>query len=244
MRGVILAAGEGKRLAPLTASLPKAIIPVSGLPMIVYGLRIMMNAGIKEIGIVSWYKDEFVIEESLQNFLSGDVQLTLLRERTRFGTAHALLQAESFVQNNSFCLLYCDHVSTLDLKPFLEEHLQKKPDATLLVERGDPKFLSSQMLLELDRVVRIVEKPKSPISSLGPCGAMILEPSIFKYLSVVKPGVQDEYHITDALQLAIAQGARIHWKEIKSWRVNVNAFSDVKRAEAFLQKESAAPPAL
>lgn len=239
MKGLILAAGAGKRLAPLSLSLPKAILPVSGVPMIFYGLNVFLKAGVRDIGVVVWRKDEFVLAESLENFLKEQFQITYIRQKERLGTADALAQAEAFVGSETFCLTYCDHISVLDLRPHLTDHQTRKPAATILVQRGKPEELSCQITHELDRVTKIVEKPSPPLSPLGSAGMMILEPAIFSVLNRVKPGVGGESHVADGLQLLIDQGKPVHWQEINTWRVNANSFPDIRRAENHLAEGAA-----
>jgi len=236
MKGVILAAGIGKRLQPLTNSLPKPLIPVAGRPMIEYSLRGFRKAKIGEVAIVVSPKDYWTISERLGDGHRWNMNLTYIEQEKPLGTGDAVAKAQKFVGRDNFLLAYCDHISFYDFSDLIEFHLNFRPLATLLINREDNPETTGQVVWEGDLIKRIVEKPKDKISDYGISGLLIIEPEIFKAIPHIKPSAEGEYHIGDALQYLIDREFEVRYRKIDTWRVNVNSIEDIKRAEALILK--------
>jgi glucose-1-phosphate thymidylyltransferase len=236
MKGLILAAGIGKRLRPLTNSLPKPLIPVAGKPMIEYSLKGFQKAKIGEVAIVIPSKDYQIISEKLGDGHEWDINLTYIEQERPLGTADAVAKAQKFVARDNFLLAYCDHVSFYDFRNLIDSHLNFRPLATLLVNRDDNPETTGQIIWERDLVKRIVEKPKNKISDYRISGLLIMESDIFKAIPHIQPSLGGEYHIGDALQYMINRKFEVRYRKIDTWRVNVNSLEDIERAEALILK--------
>jgi glucose-1-phosphate thymidylyltransferase len=236
MKGIILAAGTGKRLKPLTDYIPKPLIPVAGRPMIEFSLRGFQKAKIDEVGIVVSPKDYRTISERLGNGDQWNMKITYIKQEKPLGTADAVAKAQKFVAGDNFLLAYCDHISLYDFRDLVDSHLNFHPLATLLINREDNPEATGQVVWEGDFINRIVEKPKEKISDYGISGLLIIEPEIFKAIFHIKPSAEGEYHIGDALQYMIDRGFEVRYRKIDTWRVNANSLEDIKRAEALILK--------
>lgn len=236
MKGLILAAGIGKRLRPLTNSLPKALIPVAGRPMIEYSLRGFGRAGIGQVGIVVSPGEQGTVSERLGDGGQWDTQLTYIEQEKPLGTGDALAKAQGFVGEDNFLLAYCDLVSFYDFTKLIESHLKFRPLATLLINREESPETTGQVVWEGDLIKKIVEKPKDKISDYGISGLLIIEPDIFKAIPHIKPSAMGEYYIGDALQYLIDKKFEVRYQKIDTWRVNVNSLEDIKKAEALILK--------
>ncbi|MFQ5867536.1 MAG: sugar phosphate nucleotidyltransferase [bacterium] len=236
MKGLILAAGIGKRARPLTNSLPKSLIPVAGRPMIEYSLRGFQKAKIDQVAIVVSPKDYRTISERLGDGHQWNMNFTYIEQERPLGTADAVARAQEFVARDNFLLAYCDHVSFYDFRGLIESHLNFHPLATLLINKEENPETTGQVVWEGNLVKRIVEKPKDKISDYGISGLLIIEPDIFQAIPHIQLSAEGEYHIGDALQYLINRKFEVRYRKIDTWRINVNSLEDIKRAEALILK--------
>jgi len=236
MKGIILAAGIGKRLRPLTHSIPKPLIPVAGKPMIEYSVRGFQKAKIGEVAIVVSPKEHRTIFEKFGNGHQWNMSFAYIEQERPLGTGDAVAKAQGFVGEDNFLLAYCDHISFYDFRELIESHLNFRPLATLLINREDNPETTGQVVWEGDLVKKIVEKPKNKISDYGISGLLIIEPDIFGAIHNIKPSAQGEYHIGDALQYLIDRKFEVRYRKINTWRVNVNCLADIKKAEELILK--------
>ncbi len=237
MKALILAAGKGKRLRPLTNKVPKALVPICRKPMIEYSLDMLNRSNINAVGIVVSPKNIDKIKHHLKNGKRWHLKINYIIQKKPLGTYHALLQAEEFINNERFVLIYCDCITEYNLKELIEYHLKHKPVATLVLNKEKHIENTSQVLFKRKKVIKIKEKQREFFSYYTVSGIMLLEPIIFKARPYVKLSKEKEYHIADALQYLINKGKRVLYKKINCWRVNVNTFEDIKKVKKCLKKE-------
>ena len=233
MKGLILAAGEGKRLRPLTETIPKALIPIAGKPLITYQLLKFKRAGIKDIGVVIKQKDYSRFKSTLKNL---DLKIKYIFQKTPKGTLAATGCANDFVENKRFLLCWCDFFSPFDFRKLIREHLRFKPTATILINKQRDASSTSRVVFKGPYITHIVEKPKRSFSLWGSTGLLAFEPEIFSVLHKIGPSAEGEYHLPDALQYLIDQGRRVRFVKIDTWRINVNTLEDLSKARAKILK--------
>jgi bifunctional UDP-N-acetylglucosamine pyrophosphorylase/glucosamine-1-phosphate N-acetyltransferase len=196
MKAIVLAAGKGRRMLPLSENRPKHLIPVAGRPFLYYVLRNLELAGLKEIGIVVCYKRE-LIEDFLrkENFKA---RIRLIQQKKPLGTAHAIASAEKFVGGESFLVVMGENLySPKELRELAKE------DESIYVgckEVEDPSNFGV-LICKLGLVKRIVEKPRKVVSKLANVGAYKFTPAIFDAISQTKLSPRKEYEITDSISL-------------------------------------------
>ncbi len=211
MKAVILAAGEGRRMHPLTYTRSKVMLPIANKPILEHLLIESRRAGIREFVLIVGYHDEQVRDY----FGNGDkwgVSIAYCAQRKQLGTADALKMAEGLV-NGNFLLINGDIiVSHKDIS-----QLASKNDNTLsVIEVKDTRDLGMVELNE-DRVTNIYEKTAIPFSLMANAGLYLLTPAIFDALSQTLKSPRGEYEITDSLQLMIDKGHHISYQEISYW---------------------------
>ena len=211
MKAIILAAGEGSRMRPLTYARPKVMLPLANKPILEQLLTEVREAGIEELVFIVGYHDEQV----RHYFGNGDkwgVNIEYCSQRRQLGTADALKMAEDLVKGN-FLLMNGDIiVNRKDIS-----RLSKKRDNTLgVVEVEDPHDLG---VVEMrgDKVVHIYEKVEKPLFNMANAGLYLFTPEIFEAISQTAKSPRGEYEITDSLQLLIDKGHRIACQKISYW---------------------------
>ncbi len=191
MKCVILAAGEGKRMHPLTYTQPKVMLPIANKPVIEWNLIHAKQAGITDFLFVVGYKDEQV-RSYFTDGSKWNVHIEYINQGKPKGTGHAVSMVESFVDD--FLALCGDTIfSTKDIKKSLElQHsiglyLVDNPKEYGVVDTKD------------DQLVKIHEKMDTPFTNLINAGIYHFNPSIFKALNQLKKSKRGEFELTDAL---------------------------------------------
>ncbi|MDD3492737.1 MAG: sugar phosphate nucleotidyltransferase [Candidatus Thermoplasmatota archaeon] len=197
MKAVMLAAGEGKRMRPLTHTRPKVMLPIANRPLLEWNLVHAREAGIREFVMVVGYKSEMV-----RNYFGDggqwDVDIAYVNQGRPQGTAHAVGLVKPFVDD--FLVLSGDTVvGSSDLAA-----LMKQEQAMGVVEVADAREYGSVELRE-GRVVAIHEKMRRPPSPVVNAGCYRLTPRIFECIDRTRPSPRGEYELTDSLTLLAAQ---------------------------------------
>ncbi len=211
MKAIILAAGEGSRMRPLTYTRPKVMLPIANKPILEHLLVEASQAGIKEFIFIVGYCDEQV----RGYFGKGEkwgVNIGYCNQRKQLGTADALKMAEGLVDGNFLVMNGDIIVNRKDIKT-----LAGKSDNTLsVIEVGDTTDLG-MVELSKDKVVRIYEKVKKPPSHTANAGVYLFTPEIFSAISMTLKSPRGEYEITDSLQLMIDKGHHVSYQKIDYW---------------------------
>ena len=215
MKTVILAAGEGKRMRPLTYERPKVMLPVAGKPLVEHLLGEVKEAGIDEFIFVVGYHDE-----TIRNYFGkGErwgVDIQYVTQKTQLGTADALRKTEALVEDtDEFLMLNGDTiVSAEDVGKVIADDVNIALGVIKVKNPEDYGVIET----EGEKITKIHEKMKEPPSNLINAGVYLLnESSIFEALSKTAKSKRGEFELTDSLQLLIEEGKRIIWKPIEHW---------------------------
>lgn len=230
MKAIVLAAGEGKRMRPLTANRPKVMLPVAGKPMLEHVLLAAKAAGVKEAALVVHYREEAVRGHFGDGARLG-LKLTYVRQAQPLGTGDAVLAAADHVRGD-FMLLSGD--TLLDAKDMmalaaakgLAVGAKQVADATpygVLVTNGAV-------------VERIVEKSPNPPGNLANVGAYKANESLLAYLKGLKPSVRGELELTDAFNAAARERHEVRAVPVESW-IDVGRPWDLLAANEALLKD-------
>jgi glucose-1-phosphate thymidylyltransferase len=234
MQAVVLAAGEGTRLRPLTADKPKALVDVDGRPLLSRGLEQLVEY-VDEFVLVVGYRKEAIIDHYGDSFRG--VPVTYVHQREQLGLAHAVLAAEPFVDDDAI-VFNGDNVIEADLGAVLARHGTEGVDATLLVDDVSREEAAETGVLLTDddgQLTALVEKPDDPPGTLVLTGVFVFDPDIFHACHLVRPSDRGEYELTDAIDLFLRAGRRVETVELDGWRINVNTPADRDRAEQVLE---------
>ena len=240
MKAIILTAGEGTRMRPLTVTKPKTMLQVGGKPILQYNVESLRDAGINNITMVVGYHEE-VIKNHFKDGSDYGVNINYVTQEERLGTAHAIGSTRDCI-NGKFIILNGDII----VNPVLIEDLIKKYQSEnarsvlVLTEVEDP---SSFGVVEIDgdKIINIIEKPapgEAP-SNLINAGIYLFDDQIFKAIEITGKSQRGEYEITDSLQIQMENGEKVlglrsknNWIDIgRPWElldVNEHFLKDLK----------------
>jgi glucose-1-phosphate thymidylyltransferase len=233
MKGLILAAGRGTRLRPLTHTRPKPVIRVAGRPIIHYAVENLLEAGVGEIGVVVSPETEKDLRLALEGYPVGFI----LQEEPQ-GLAHAVAVARDFLGDSPFAFHPGGEFFQKGVGPYLEAFKEGVSAVLALVRVQDPRQFGVAVM-EKDRIVRLVEKPKEPPSDLAVAGVYVFSPEVWEVIPGLKPSARGEYEITDAIQGLIDQGRRVVGVEVIGWWKDTGRPEDLLDANRLLLEELA-----
>ncbi len=192
MRAMVLAAGLGTRMRPLTNRIPKALVPVAGRPLIEYGLRFLKSQGIEEI-IINLHHLGGRLRDTLGTGRVYGVRLTYSPEDRLLDTGGGLKHAQAFLEGDTFVVLNGDTILDLDLGEVLAIHRRARAVATLAVRPNpDEKRYGVVEIDSTGRVCRLRGQPAQPepVQPLYPMmytGLQILDPRVFDFMPEIRP---------------------------------------------------------
>ena len=230
MKGIILAGGQGTRLRPLTDITNKHLIAVYDKPIILYPLERLTSAGIKDIMIVSGRDHVGHFLEYMGSGHDFGVNFTYKVQDTAGGIAHALLLAEDFVGSDKFVSINGDNILFDDIKPFVEEFAKGKEKSRVLIYETtrEEAAKAGVAVLEGDRVVKVVEKPKNPPTNWVVVGVYMYTPEVFGAIKNLKPSARGELEIADVHNFYIKNGALRASRLKKEW-LDAGSFDELLR---------------
>jgi len=214
LRAVVLAAGKGERLNPLTETRPKHLLPVGGRPLIEWSLEALKEAGIEEALIVTHYMGK-KLRERLGDGSSLGLSLNYSRQERMGGTADAFRMAEEFADGEDFLGLYGDlFLDPECVKTVLKAH--KPAEVVMGVVQVEEPSQFGIVGVEGGLVTEIVEKPEpgTEPSNLANAGIYVFPPEIFDSIRDTKLSSRNEYEITDSLGALIELGSRVRAVEL------------------------------
>ena len=211
MKAVILAAGEGKRMWPLTHSRPKVMLPLVNRPVMEHIIMQLAKAGIKEIVLVTGYHEE-IIKEYFGDGSRWGVAIEYVNQQKQSGTADALRMAKSRLSQHFLVLNGDIIVSSDDIAKLIDS---QKPAMAGITSNN----LFGLGVVEVDnnRIVRIHEKSKEPPSHMVNAGLYYLDRCIFDAIDRTAVSSRGEYELTDSLQILIDGGYELFLVEIEQW---------------------------
>ncbi|MFH1038478.1 MAG: sugar phosphate nucleotidyltransferase [PVC group bacterium] len=208
MKGVILAGGLGTRLAPLTKITNKHLLPIYDKPMIYYPIQTLVNAGIEDIMIVTGGNNAGDFLRLLGNGKEFGLKgLRYAYQEGEGGIADALSLAEHFTEREKILVMLGDNVIEKNIiKPVQAFREQASGARILLKEVPNPQDYGVAVL-EGDRVVKIIEKPKEPPTSYAVIGIYMYDGRVFDMIKNLSPSDRGELEITDVNNMYIEAGS-------------------------------------
>lgn len=188
MKAMVLAAGQGIRLRPITDGKPKALVPVAGRPMIEYALLLLRHYGIEDI-VINLHHLGAAIENHLGNGSKLGLRISYSQEVELLDTGGGLLKAKPFLQDGSFIVINTDALIDVNLAELIAFHEQRNATATLVLRPDEQADQYGSMDIDgAGRIQRFLNseiepKPTGPTRKLMFTGVQILEPKIFTYMA-------------------------------------------------------------
>ncbi|MDY6973236.1 MAG: sugar phosphate nucleotidyltransferase [Thermodesulfobacteriota bacterium] len=229
--GIILAAGTGSRIQPLSLSFPKPLLPICNKPIIQYQIEIMIRLGIKRIFIVCGH-----LKGNLQNrFRDGrDLGVTIqyIDQERPLGIAHALARVEPYADRPFLLFLGDIFFVTRNMEEILHIFENRRACGVLAVKQESrPEYIKRNyavLLHESGMVKRVVEKPRYISNNLKGCGIYFFDLPIFDAVRrTPRTAMRDEYEITSSIQILIDDGYPVFPAEAIEWDMNITTVNDL-----------------
>jgi glucose-1-phosphate thymidylyltransferase len=233
MRALVLSGGQGSRLRPLTYTSAKQLIPIAGEPILFHGLRSIADAGITEVGIVVGQTGD-EIRAAVGNGSRWGIEVTFIEQPEPLGLAHAVMTAETFVRGQPFVMYLGDNVLLEGVTRFVEEFERFRPDAQIFLARVPEPERFGVAVLEGERVVRLVEKPKEHLSDLALVGVYLFDDQILEACDSLSPSWRGEYEITEAIQWLIDRGRNVRAEMVSGWWKDTGKPEDLLEANRMM----------
>jgi glucose-1-phosphate thymidylyltransferase len=235
VKGLILAGGAGTRLRPITHTSAKQLVPIANKPILFYGIDDMVEAGIKEIGIIVGSTSDEVIAAVGDGSRWG-VDITYIFQEAPLGLAHCVLIARDFLGDDDFVMYLGDNMLQQGLAAFTDRFEQARTDAArlrlgddgssvpaaqiLLAKVDDPRQFGVAELADDGEVLRLVEKPTDPPSNLALVGVYLFDRHVHDAVAAIEPSWRGELEITDAIQWLIDHGHRVNHEVLEGWWID------------------------
>ena len=230
MKGVVLAGGTGSRLYPLTRVTNKHLLPVHNQPMIYYPIQTLVNAGIRDILLVTGGQDAGDFLRLLSNGKDFGLQhINYTYQEGEGGIADALRLAQHFVEGEKACVMLGDNIIEGNICEAVQRFQQQERGAHLLLkEVDDPERFGCPEIAD-GRILQIEEKPKQPQSRYAVTGIYFYDATIFEKISRLQPSWRGELEITDVNNMYIEEGT-MTFSVLEGWWTDAGTFDSLRRA--------------
>lgn len=235
MKGLILCAGKGTRLRPLTHTNAKQLVPVANKPIIHYGLEAMAEADIREVGIVIGETGP-EIREAVGDGSQWGLKITYIEQHETLGIAHAVQVSEDFLGSEPFVLYLGDNLLRDGIVGLVREFEEQRPNATILLAEVENPRRFGVAEVKKGKIIGLEEKPKKPKSNLAIVGVYLFDSSILGAVRKVKPSWRGELEITDSIAVLLDEGFTINSHIIKGWWKDTGKKEDILEANRIVME--------
>jgi glucose-1-phosphate thymidylyltransferase len=226
MKGIILAGGLGTRLAPLTKITNKHLLPIYDKPMIFYPIKTLVDAGVRDLLIVTGGTNAGDFLRLLGNGSAFNLpHINYTYQEGEGGIADALRLAEHFAEGQKIVVMLGDNVIEKDIRAGVAAFRKQKRGARVyLKEVANPRAYGVAELRG-KHIVSIVEKPARPKSNLAVIGIYMYDPAVFDIIRTLKPSGRGELEITDVNNAYIKRG-QLSYDVLDGWWADAGASHD------------------
>ncbi len=230
MKGVVLAGGTGSRLFPLTKITNKHLLPVYDKPMIYYPIQMLVDAGIRDILIVTGGRNAGDFLRLLGNGKEfGLRHLNYTYQEGEGGIADALALAEHFADGQKICVVLGDNLIEGSIRHAADDFARQPRGARILLKEVPDAERFGVAEIEGDRIIGIEEKPKRPKSDYAVTGIYMYDETVFDKIRRLKPSQRGELEITDVNNAYICEGT-MTFSYLEGWWTDAGTFDSLLRA--------------
>lgn len=232
MKAVVLVAGKGTRMEPLTSDCSKVMLQVANKPILEHILNSAVEAGIEGFVFITGYLED-QIKAHFGDGSKWGVSIEYVQQTEQLGTANAIGYARGYVEG-AFLVLNGDMlIGQRDLKSLLS----RKEEAVICVKEVENPSDFGVLETENSKVIRIIEKPKNPPTNLANAGIYLFKESIFDLIDKTQPSVRNEFEITDSIQMLIDSGAPVGYSPLEDSWIDIGYPWDLLKANEHLLKD-------
>ena len=237
LKGLILSGGAGTRLRPITHTSAKQLVPVANKPVLFYGIEALVDAGVKEIGIIIAPETGEEIRKAAGDGSAFGAEITYIVQDKPAGLAHAVLTAEEFIGGSPFVMYLGDNLLRDGLRGLVSAFTEHEPDALILLTPVDDPESYGVAELDGERIVRLIEKPKDPPSNLALVGVYLFSNLIFEAARSLEPSWRGELEITEAIDKLIDDGRTVRSEVVRGWWKDTGQLADMLEANRLVLEE-------
>lgn len=205
MQAVILTAGEGTRMRPLTLTRPKTMLPVAGKPILQHTPEALTDNGVGEIVMITGYHEE-AVRDHFGDGSDFGAEISYIRQEERLGTAHAIGHASEVIEDDFIALNGDIIIDPLLIDDLISEYLKRSPETFMVLREVENPGPFGAVKLDGDRVTEIIEKPGpgTDAGNLINTGIYVFSPAIFDYIERTPLSGRGEYEITDSIMMQVS----------------------------------------
>jgi glucose-1-phosphate thymidylyltransferase len=230
MKGVVLAGGTGSRLFPLTKITNKHLLPIYDKPMVYYPIQTLVDAGIRDILVVTGGRNAGEFLRLLGNGKQfGLTHVNYTYQEGEGGIAEALALAEHFADAHKLCVILGDNIIEGTIRHAVESFLEQPKGARILLKEVPDAERFGVAEIRGDRIVGIEEKPKRPKSNYAVTGIYMYDDTVFDKIRTLVPSQRGELEITDVNNAYIAEGT-MTFSYLEGWWTDAGTFDSLLRA--------------
>ncbi len=230
MKGVVLAGGTGSRLFPLTKITNKHLLPIYDKPMIYYPIQTLVDAGIREILIVTGGRNSGDFLRLLANGREfGLKHLDYTYQEGEGGIADALALAEHFADGKSICVILGDNIIEGTIRQAVDDFRKQSKGAKILLKEVSDAERFGVAEIRDGRIAGIEEKPKQPKSNYAVTGIYMYDGTVFDKVRTLVPSHRGELEITDVNNAYIREGT-MTYAHLDGWWTDAGTFDSLLRA--------------
>ena len=238
IKGVVLAGGLGKRLYPLTRVSNKHLLPVYNKQMVYYPIQTLVDAGIKDIMVVTGgnHAGEFLrLLGNGKEFGLKHIHYTY--QEGEGGIAEALKLAEEFAGGDRIVVMLGDNIIEKSIKKAVEDFKKQTKGAKILIKKVDDPGRFGVAEVRGNKIVSIEEKPRKPRSDYAVTGIYMYDSQVFDIASTLKPSKRGELEITDVNNEYLSKG-ELTYGVLNGWWTDSGTFDSLLRANILIAKKS------
>jgi len=236
MKGVVLAGGTGSRLFPLTKITNKHLLPIYDKPMIFYPIQTLVDAGIREILLVTGGRNSGDFLRLLANGREfGLKHIDYTYQEGEGGIADALGLAEHFADGDKICVILGDNIIEGTIRDAVDDFKKQKSGAKILLKEVTDAERFGVAELRDGHIVGIEEKPKKPKSNFAVTGIYMYDGTVFEKVRELVPSGRGELEITDVNNAYIREGSMTH-AYLDGWWTDAGTFDSLLRAANLVAK--------
>jgi glucose-1-phosphate thymidylyltransferase len=230
MKGIVLAGGTGSRLFPLTKITNKHLLPIFDKPMIYYPIQTLVDAGIRDLLVVTGGRNSGDFLRLLANGKEfGLKHINYTYQEGEGGIAEALALAEHFAEGSKICVILGDNIIEGSIADAVRDFEQQERGAKILLKEVQDAERFGVAEIQGDRIVGIEEKPARPKSKYAVTGIYLYDETVFDKTRTLKPSARGELEITDVNNAYIRAGT-MTFSYLDGWWTDAGTFDSLLRA--------------